>query len=107
MSALTEHFLMERRQLRQQPTCVIRPTIGDTSLDARLAGRSERRIDGAETLPHHPDPTSVKIVTPFQRIDHGTDHASPLVGRWKMKRRLALAGAVDRERGHAAGDEGR
>ena len=33
---------------------------------------------------------------------HGADDPSPLVGHRKMKRGLALAGAVDRERGHAA-----
>ena len=41
-------------------------------------------------------PGNVDIVTALQHNDHGADDPSPLVGDRKMKRGLALAGAVDR-----------
>ena len=102
VSARAEHLLVQRRQLGQQAAGVIRAAISNARPDAWLAGRSERRVQGAETLPYDPDPTSVNIVAAFQHVDYGANDRSPLVGRRKTKRGLALAGATPRATNAAA-----
>jgi len=76
MRARAEHLLLQGwRRLLQQAVEVIQAAIGNAHPDARLPGRRERRVQGAETLPHNPDSASVDIVAAFQHVDRSADDA--------------------------------
>ena len=91
------------REFRQHIAEIERTAIGDAGLDPRLDSGSERRIDRAQALPDHGDRSAINIRTPFQHVDDGADHASPVVADRQTKGCLALPRSVERYRGKAAG----
>src|SRR5690606_24729839 len=91
VTADTEHFLRDRRHLRQDLPPVERTAIGDTRLQSRLAGRGQWSIDGSKALPDDPHARSIDIVTLFKHIDHGAQNGTPLWSSRQVERGLALS----------------
>src|SRR5207344_3565075 len=57
-----EDLLRDLRHFWQHGAPVERTAIGDASLESRLAGCGERRIERAQTLPHDADARPVDVV---------------------------------------------